>query len=234
MHATRRTTILSLGAFGASAMLPARAQPAPLPYTPTLEVGPYYPVKKPKDQNADLTRVQGRKGRAAGQIILLAGRVLTPDGSPVRNATLEIWQADTNGRYGHPVEPEEGPPPDPSFQGYSRQKTDGEGRFSFVTVKPGAYRARGVLSGNAPYLRAPHIHFDITAKYERRITQMYFRGDDPALFEQDVTFKKDLGVGVTPGRDPMTAPVFGVLTDNAPHLEPGAKLCSWDIVLRKG
>jgi len=198
-----------------------------------MEIGPYYPVEKPSDQNSDLTRVKGRKVRAKGRIILLAGRVLGPDGSPVRNATIEIWQADSNGRYGHPAEPE-GPPADPGFQGFSRQKTDADGRFSFLTMKPGAYQARGILSGNAPYMRAPHIHFDISAKYERRITQMYFRDDAASLFEGDLTFRKDLGIGFNPNRDPMTAPVFGSLGGSTPELEPGTELCSWDIVLRKG
>lgn len=157
-YPTRRAGFVAIGAAATSLIFPVRAQQQPsrsnLPSTPNLEIDPYYPIQKPIVQNADLTRVKGRKGRAEGRTILLAARVLGSDGTPVRNATIEIWQADTNGRYGHPAEPE-GPAVDRSFPSFSRRKTEANGRFSFLTVKPGAYQAQGILSGNKPYMRAP-------------------------------------------------------------------------------
>ena len=63
---------------------------------------------------------------------------------------------------------------------------------------------------------------------------MSFRENQPALFQGDLTFRKDVGIGINPNRDPMTAPAFSKLGGDAPGLEPGAELCSRDIVLRKG
>ena len=73
---------------------------AALQRTPGQILGPFYPVK-PFDQNADLTRVPGRPSRAEGEILNVMGRVLNLKGEPVRNAKVEVWQADAHGRYTH-------------------------------------------------------------------------------------------------------------------------------------
>ena len=70
--------------------------------TPDQILGPFYPVVKPPHQGADLTSIPGRPGRAAGQVIHLTGRVVNPNGQPVQGARMEIWQANTHGRYTHP------------------------------------------------------------------------------------------------------------------------------------
>jgi protocatechuate 3,4-dioxygenase beta subunit len=77
---------------------------AALGRTPHQILGPFYPIK-PLDQNADLTRVSGRPGRAEGQVINVMGRVLNLKGEPVRNAKVEVWQANAHGRYTHPSDP---------------------------------------------------------------------------------------------------------------------------------
>src|SRR5216684_3298069 len=69
--------------------------------TPGQILGPFYPMK-PFDQNADLTKVPGRPGRAEGEILNVMGRVLNLKGEPVRNAKVEVWQANAHGRYTHP------------------------------------------------------------------------------------------------------------------------------------
>src|ERR1700680_2738719 len=69
--------------------------------TPGQILGPFYPVK-PFDQNADLTKVPGRPGRAEGQILNVMGRVLNLKGEPVSNSKVEVWQANAHGRYTHP------------------------------------------------------------------------------------------------------------------------------------
>ena len=74
---------------------------AALQRTPGQILGPFYPVK-PFDQNADLTKVPGRPGRAEGQILNVMGRVLNLKGEPVRNSRIEVWQANAHGRYTHP------------------------------------------------------------------------------------------------------------------------------------
>jgi protocatechuate 3,4-dioxygenase beta subunit len=70
--------------------------------TADLITGPFYPRLKPRDRDADLTLVRGRRQRATGQVVQLSGRVTNVKGEPVRNARIEIWQANTHGRYAHP------------------------------------------------------------------------------------------------------------------------------------
>src|SRR5260370_7047279 len=76
--------------------------------TPDQILGPFYPMKA-LDQNADLTRVPGRPGRAEGHVLNVRGRVLNLKGEPVRNSKVEIWQANAHGRYTHPTD--HNPPP---------------------------------------------------------------------------------------------------------------------------
>jgi Dioxygenase len=98
---SRRREILRMSALtGVASVISTRfamAQAA-LRRTPAQMPGPFYPMK-PLDQNADLTRVAGRPGRAEGQILTVMGRVLNLKGEPVRNAKVEIWQANAHGRY---------------------------------------------------------------------------------------------------------------------------------------
>ena len=81
--------------------------------TPNQILGPFYPLR-PLDQNADLTRAPGRPGRAEGQVLNVMGRVLNLKGEPVRNAKVEIWQANAHGRYTHPSDLNPAPL-DPNF-----------------------------------------------------------------------------------------------------------------------
>jgi protocatechuate 3,4-dioxygenase beta subunit len=133
--------------------------------TSTQTIGPFYPVERPLDQDADLTRIASSAKPAKGQVIEVTGRVLGPDGQPVPSAKLDIWQANAAGRYAHPAD--DNPAPlDPGFQGAAVITTDAEGRYRFRTVKPGLYPGR-----------TQHIHFDVTGQSQRLITQMYFPGE---------------------------------------------------------
>lgn len=125
---------------------------------------------KPSDQDADLTVIAGKTGRADGQVIEVMGRVLNSDGKPIAGARMEIWQANTHGRYTHPSDRNTAPL-DPNFEGYAVLTTDAEGRYRFKTIKPGAYP-----EDSGP-MRAPHIHFDVVGRTNRLVTQMYFAGD---------------------------------------------------------
>src|SRR5258708_32638846 len=93
-----------------------------------------------RPQPADLTRVSGRSGRAEGQMLNVMGRVLNLTGEPVRNAKVEVWQANAHGRYTHPSDPNPAPL-DPNFEGAAVLTTDSEGRYRFKTIKPAAYPA---------------------------------------------------------------------------------------------
>lgn len=139
--------------------------------TPSQILGPYYPVTKPQEQDADLTTRAGRPGRPQGQVIYLGGRVLNRHGQPVVGAHMEVWQANSHGRYRHPSD-DHAAPIDPNFEGYAQLVTDAEGRYRLKTIKPGAYPDDA--SGSQ---RAPHIHFDITGSTNRLVTQMYFAGE---------------------------------------------------------
>jgi protocatechuate 3,4-dioxygenase beta subunit len=130
----------------------------------------------------DLTRQHA--GDPQGERILVTGRVLEEDGRPVRNALVEVWQANAAGRYRHEVD-QHPAPLDPNFSGAGRTLTDGDGRYRFVTVKPGAYPWK-----NHPNAWRPaHIHFSLFGRAfsQRLVTQMYFPGDP--LFAFDPIFQ---------------------------------------------
>ena len=169
------------GILGSAVALGGLAAAAPLraalpPFTPNQVMGPFYPVEKPLDQDADLTVVAGREGAAEGRVVHVLGRVLNGRGAPVAGARVEIWQANTHGRYTHAYDTNPAPL-DPNFEGYAVQTTDAEGRYRFKTVKPGAYPV------TEDWSRPPHIHFDVSGRVGRTVTQMYF--EDEPLNEVD-------------------------------------------------
>jgi protocatechuate 3,4-dioxygenase beta subunit len=213
-----RREILLMSAVAASFGLsgwtmPARAE-TKLRRTPEQILGPFYPLSE-MPQTTDLTRLPGRSGRAEGQILNVMGKVLNLSGEPVRNAKVEIWQANSHGRYTHPSDPNPAPL-DPNFDGFAVLATDAEGRYRFTTIKPAAYPT-GPNS-----MRPAHIHFQVTGKQDRLVTQLYFEGDpynatDPFLNSA--------------GRKEM---LLTKILDPTPDLEAGSKLVMFDIVLYKG
>jgi protocatechuate 3,4-dioxygenase beta subunit len=119
-------------------------------------------------------------GEAQGQRIVVHGQVRDADGRAVRDQLVEVWQANAAGRYLHKWDRHDAPL-DPHFTGLGRTLTDGEGRYRFVTVKPGAYP----WGNHANAWRPAHIHFSLFGRAftQRLVTQMYFP-DDP-LFAYD-------------------------------------------------
>ncbi len=127
----------------------------------------------------DLSRLRPTAPAAQGQLILVTGRVLDPAGKPVRNAVLEIWQANASGKYIHELDPSPSPI-DPNFLGAGRVMTDGLGRYRLLTIKPGSYAVPYEERGGAiDWWRPPHVHFSIFghAFASRLVTQMYFPGE---------------------------------------------------------
>jgi protocatechuate 3,4-dioxygenase, beta subunit len=143
---------------------------------------PVYGHEDVGELDHDLTRQHA--GEPQGERIVVTGRVLEEDGRPVPNALVEIWQANAGGRYRH--ESDRHPAPlDPNFSGAGRAFTDDDGRYEFVTVKPGAYPWK-----NHPNAWRPaHIHFSLFGRAfsSRLVTQMYFPGDP--LFAYDPIFQ---------------------------------------------
>ena len=138
--------------------------------TPPQTEGPFYPVLKPLDQDADLTMVGNSGKRAAGDLLLVQGQVLTPDDSPVANALVEIWQTNAWGRYQDRRDRSD-VPWDQNFQGYGHVTTDANGAYAFRTIRPAGY-------GQGYFRRTPHIHFRISGRqFDRLTTQMYFAGE---------------------------------------------------------
>jgi protocatechuate 3,4-dioxygenase beta subunit len=121
---------------------------------------------------ADLT--VGHGGEPIGERIVVSGRVLDEDGRPIRNTMIEIWQANAAGRYIHPRD-QHPAPLDPHFVGSGRVETDEDGRYRFVTIKPGAYP----WGNHYNAWRPAHIHYSLFGPgfATRLVTQMYFPGD---------------------------------------------------------
>jgi protocatechuate 3,4-dioxygenase, beta subunit len=116
-------------------VLVASAWAASLAPTPEQTPGPFYPSVLPEDRDADLVVIKGHLGRSQGTVPHLTGRVTDTAGAPVADALVEIWQADSYGRY---LPPKDGAPGrrDPDFQGYGQARTDAAGAYRFRTLRP--------------------------------------------------------------------------------------------------
>ena len=135
--------------------------------TPEMILGPFYPADRVAPVTRDLT-IGGNEGTSpAGNLILVNVGILDQAGHALEGVLAEFWQANAGGRYRHVLD--EGPTPvDPCFDGFGAQTTDELGQLSFRTVRPGAYLTP---LGD---VRAPHIHFQVTAGALRLVTQMFF------------------------------------------------------------
>ena len=179
--------------------------------------GPAFGRVQVRPEDADLTRQH--EGSPLGERIVVSGRVLDSDGRPVRHTLVEVWQANAAGRYVDPMD-DHPAPLDPNFTGAGRCLTDGDGRYRFVTVKPGAYPWRNHENAWRP----AHIHFSVfgPSLASRLVTQMYFPGDslmrlDPIL--QSIPDER--------GREMLVAAFDLALTQ--PEWALGYR---WDITLR--
>ena len=167
--------------------------------------------------DADLTRQHA--GEPLGERIIVSGRVLDGDGTPVRDTLVEVWQANAAGRYVDPAD-DHPAPLDPNFTGAGRCLTDADGRYRFVTVKPGAYPWQ-----NHPNAWRPaHIHFSLFGPElaSRLVTQMYFPGDPLMPFDPILRSIRD-----PRGREKLVARFDLEVTQ--PEWALGFQ---WDVVLR--
>ena len=166
------------------ASTPKRAPTRPLvllPHTLSEVTGPVFGYDRIAPTDNDLTG--HHEGEPLGERIIVCGRVLDDYRRPVRHALIEVWQANAAGRYHHKLDGHNAPL-DPNFDGYGRTMTDDEGRYTFLTIKPGAYP----WGNHYNAWRPAHIHFSLFGAgiLSRLVTQMYFPGDP--LMDEDPIF----------------------------------------------
>jgi protocatechuate 3,4-dioxygenase, beta subunit len=173
-------------------------------------------VLRPFDN--DLTRQH--EGEPLGERITVSGRLRDEDGRGVPGALIEVWQANSCGRYRHEVD-QHPAPLDPNFSGAGRVLTDSEGRYSFTTIKPAPYP----WGNHENAWRPAHIHFSVFGRAftQRLVTQMYFPGDP--LFEFDPIFNSI--------RDPKSRQLLVCRFDLARAQPDFALAYEWDIVLQR-
>lgn len=161
-----RRQMLMAGSLGAAAWLVPGVFADELMRTPAMTEGPFYPDRLPLDTDNDLVIVGNSTTPAVGEITHLTGRVLSRNGSPLNNVTVEIWQVDANGAYLHSGTSNANRR-DRNFQGFGRFTTNQQGEYRFRTVKPVAYPGR-----------CPHIHFKLKrGDRELLTTQLFIAGE---------------------------------------------------------
>ncbi|MFI5057212.1 MAG: protocatechuate 3,4-dioxygenase subunit alpha [Candidatus Acidiferrales bacterium] len=137
--------------------------------TTSQTVGPYFAIGLTRLNKSSLVGPG-----VSGEQMTISGRVLDADGIGVPDAVLEIWQANSHGKYAHP-EDKQDKPLDPNFHGYGRIPTDGNGAFRFTTIKPGPVPGPDG-SGSEKRLQAPHIVVSVFSRglLRRLVTRIYF------------------------------------------------------------
>jgi len=182
---SRRSLAKQMGAIASGMLISAPSIAQALLETPEQVEGPFYPLEPLGETDVDLTLLEGHDTAAQGEIILVRGRVTNTEGEPLEGVRVDIWQANDNGRYAHPEDPNTADL-DPNFQGIGITYTDSEGHYGFKTIKPAAYPLE--FLGDSGW-RARHIHFKVAAGEDHElITQMYFDGDP--LLAQDLEIAK--------------------------------------------
>ena len=202
-----------LAAITASAFAARGVFAAELFRTPGLTEGPFYPDRLPLDTDNDLIVMRDGGPAAVGEVTHLTGRILDPTGSPVRDATIEIWQCDANAVYLHTSDSDRKKgQQDKHFQGYGRFTTDKEGGYRFRTIKPVPYPGRP----------SPHIHYKVTKGGRDLLTsQIFIAGHEGNA--RDGVFDAL--------RDPIEREL--VMTEFAPakDAQPGELAARFDVIL---
>jgi protocatechuate 3,4-dioxygenase beta subunit len=203
LTAANRRRFLQQSAFGAALFSTPGLFAEMLSLTPKQTEGPFYPDKLPLDTDNDLLILNDKLTPAVGEVTHLTGRILSASGEPVRNAVVEIWQADANGAYLHSGT-SNADRRDTNFQGFGRFLTGSKGEYYFRTIKPVPYPGR-----------TPHIHFAVLQNGKRMLTtQCYIQGyeqnERDGIF-QSVGEKKDL---LAVAFDPLAGSTTGELQAN--------------------
>jgi protocatechuate 3,4-dioxygenase beta subunit len=159
---TRRGFLHGSLALGALAFTTRGLFAEELARTPRLTEGPFYPDKLPLDTDNDLIIVSNSITPAVGEITHLTGKVLDTSGSPIKDATVEIWQVDAKGVYLHSADSGRRQR-DANFQGFGTFTTGSKGEYRFRTIKPVPYTGR-----------TPHIHVKVKKGGRELLTTQIF------------------------------------------------------------
>jgi protocatechuate 3,4-dioxygenase, beta subunit len=148
----RRHFMKSMAAVSAGFTLPGFLAEA-LGATPLVTQGPYYPLADdiPLDKDNDLVQLNDNLTIATGVVSYITGRVLDANGSPVKNALVELWHADHEGDYLYSTGVGRNAACDANFAGFGQFVTGSSGAFKFRTIKAGLYVGR-----------TRHFHWGIT------------------------------------------------------------------------
>ena len=209
MSVNRRHFLVQAATWGVAAFATPGVFAEQLARTPRQTEGPFYPDEMPLDVDNDLVVINDAITPAVGEITHLTGRVLDVNGNPVKKATVEIWQVDSNGIYIHTEAPRR-TRRDANFQGFGRFETGSAGAYRFRTIKPVPY-------GGA---RTAHIHFAIDKNGHRLLTTQLYVKDNPDN-ERDFIFRSSRAA-----RDRLSA-AFEPLPDS----EIGELTANFDIVI---
>lgn len=152
-----------------------RAPSQPLiafPQTISEVTGPVFGQGDVGPNDHDLTAQH--EGEPIGERIIVSGRLLDENAKPIANALIEMWQANSAGRYRHDIDDHDAPL-DPNFTGVGRVLTGADGEYRFLTIKPAAYPWRNHYNAWRP----AHLHFSLfgLGLVQRLVTQMYFPSD---------------------------------------------------------
>jgi len=162
---TSRRQFLQTGALGSMLFAVPGLFAEELTKTPSQTEGPFYPDQLPLDTDNDLLVLNDSLTPGVGEVTYLSGKILGSNGEPIRNAVVEIWQADNNGAYLH-SRSDNGGKRDRNFQGFGRFTTGSTGEYLFRTIKPVPYPGR-----------TPHIHFGVKIPgRDKFTTQCYVKG----------------------------------------------------------
>jgi len=170
----------TLGATTLKDLINNRRSPGMTEYT---ILGPFYRAAAP-----ELSLGSNMAGDISGEPVVVRGRVLAPDGRPIPNASLDVWQADAEGNYDLQM---------PDLEGMALRAifhTDSEGRFNFRTIRPSFYPiphdgpvGQMLIATKRHPCRPAHIHFIVSANDYSSVTTELFAAGDPYL-DSDAVF----------------------------------------------
>ena len=206
-----RRQFVGATAFGLAAWTTPGLLAEELTRTPRIAEGPFYPDKLPLDTDNDLIVLNDSLTPAIGEVTHLTGRVLTASGSPIRGATVEIWQVDGNGVYLHSRSSGNNNR-DGNFQGFGRFLTSAKGEYYFRTVKPVPYPGR-----------TPHIHVLVKKGDRRLMTTQLFVADEAERNARDGLYRRI--------RDPQLQQAVTVDFRPLEDSQTGELAANFDIVL---